>query len=48
MIIIKTKNYEELSKKAADIIGSLVVFGLVIVSLLMFTIWKKDSKKTNK
>ena len=25
MIIIKTKNYEELSKKAADIIGSLVV-----------------------
>ena len=29
-------------------IGSLVVFGLVIVSLLMFTIWKKDSKKTDK
>ena len=25
MIIIKTKNYEELSKKAADIIGSVVI-----------------------
>ena len=33
---------------AVSNIGSLVVFGLVIVSLLMFTIWKKDSKKTNK
>ena len=33
---------------AVSNIGSLVVFGLVIVSLLMFTIWKKDSKKTDK
>ena len=29
-------------------VGSLVVFGLVIVSLLMFTIWKKDKKKADK
>lgn len=27
---------------------SLVVFGLVIVSLLLFTIWKKDKKKADK
>lgn len=28
-------------------VGSLVVFALVIVSLLLFTIWKKPSKKTD-
>ncbi len=28
-------------------VGSLVVFGLVIVSLLLFTIWKKDKKKAD-
>lgn len=32
----------------ASNIGSLVVFGLVIVSLLMFTVWKKDKKKADK
>ena len=29
-------------------VGSLVVFGLVIASLLLFTIWKKDKKKADK
>jgi hypothetical protein len=28
----------------ASNVGSLVVFGLVILSLLKFTIWKKDKK----
>ncbi len=28
-------------------VGSLVVFALVIVSLLLFTVWKKPSKKTD-
>ena len=31
----------------ASSILSLVVFGLVIVSLLLFTIWKKDKKKAD-
>ena len=33
---------------AVSNIGSLVVFGLIILTLLKFSLWKKDSKKSDK